>query len=632
MKKHRWQSYEEKNLVDAVTAASTKALDVVSLRELKGTLPTGTIGDRQFSRLILGGNLLSGWAHSRDLIYVSQLVKAYHNKDRIFATLLVAEKCGVNTLLTNPILCSLIDEYWKRRIGKIQFISDCAGLDYDDKGPHPMPFDKYLDKVQRAIDYGAAACYIQGETADYYIRNGQPDRLIKVVEKIRANKVLVGIGAHHLETVKGCVAAGMTPDFWMKTLHHHGYWSARHPEWHDNMFCNNPDDTTAWMAGRKEPWIAFKVMAAGAIHPKEAFRYAFEQRRRLRVRRHVRLPDGRGREHRARRARAAGARLAAAALDGVGGRSVRADAARRARAPRRADAPCDEHVRRGDRRGPVAGASRGGDRPRLRGDGARRRSADALRGRLRARRAECGRPAARPAARAEDGAGARPRAAPGQRAAPSTRQWRRWSTCTSSTSQRTAVPPGEPELRDGAGDRRAVHLRLGARALGFDRGRHGADARRHRQGLRRRPHGRDDRSHGVRHALVNAGGDIRALGSRANGGPWRVGVQDPRRPEALVEVVDLADAAVATSGDYVRFHDVERRTTTRSCPRAAARRTRSRASASARRRRSTRTRWRPPSFVLGAEAGCRLVEGHRQAECLLLARDGSRRASTRWAA
>ncbi len=276
-KKRQWQSYEERNLVDAVTAASTKTLDVASLRELKGALPMGRVGDKQFSRLILGGNLLSGWAHSRDLIYVSQLVKAYHNKDRIFATLLVAEKCGINTLLTNPILCSLIDEYWKRRIGKIQFISDCAGLDYDDKGPKPMPFDKYLDKVQRAIDYGAVACYIQGETADHYIRNAQPDRLIKVVERIRSNKVLVGIGAHHLETVQGCVAAGMTPDFWMKTLHHHDYWSARHPEWHDNMYCNNPDDTTAWMAGRKEPWIAFKVMAAGAIHPKLAFRYAYER-------------------------------------------------------------------------------------------------------------------------------------------------------------------------------------------------------------------------------------------------------------------------------------------------------------------------------------------------------------------
>jgi hypothetical protein len=276
VRKRRWASYEEKNLVDAVTAASTKTLDVAGLRDLKGTLPKGKIGGKEFTRLILGGNLLSGWAHARDLIYVSQLVKAYHDKERIFETLLMAEKCGIDTLLTNPILCSLIDEYWKRRIGTIRFISDCAGLDYDEKGAKPAPFDKYLDKVKRAIDYGAVACYIQGETADYYMKNGQPDRLAKVIDLVRKNGVLVGIGAHRLETLQGCVAAGMTPDFWMKTMHHHDYWSARHPEWHDNLYCDTPAETAAWMRERKEPWIAFKTMAAGAIHPREAFRYAWE--------------------------------------------------------------------------------------------------------------------------------------------------------------------------------------------------------------------------------------------------------------------------------------------------------------------------------------------------------------------
>ena len=276
VRKRRWSSYEERNLVDAVTAASTKTLDVASLRQLKGTLPMGRIKDKEVSRLILGGNLLSGWAHSRDLIYVSQLVKAYHTKDRIFATLLMAEKCGVNTLLTNPILCSLIDEYWKRRIGRIQFISDCAGLEYDEKGARPMAFDKYLDKVRRAIDYGAVACYIQGETADHYMKAGQPDRLEKVIDLVRARNVIVGIGAHRLETLQGCVAAGLVPDFWMKTMHHHDYWSARHPEEHDNMYCHTPVETAAWMRGRPEPWIAFKTMAAGAIHPKQAFRYAYE--------------------------------------------------------------------------------------------------------------------------------------------------------------------------------------------------------------------------------------------------------------------------------------------------------------------------------------------------------------------
>ena len=97
-----------------------------------------------------------------------------------------------------------------------------------------------------------------------------------MIEKIRQNKVIVGVGAHYLETLQGCVATGMVPDFWMKTMHHHDYWSARHPEEHDNMYCHTPAETAAWMRERKEPWIAFKVMAAGAIHPKDAFRYAYE--------------------------------------------------------------------------------------------------------------------------------------------------------------------------------------------------------------------------------------------------------------------------------------------------------------------------------------------------------------------
>jgi hypothetical protein len=28
--------------------------------------------------MVLGGNLIGGWAHARDLIYVDKLVKAYH--------------------------------------------------------------------------------------------------------------------------------------------------------------------------------------------------------------------------------------------------------------------------------------------------------------------------------------------------------------------------------------------------------------------------------------------------------------------------------------------------------------------------------------------------------------------------
>ncbi len=274
-KQKKWKSYEEQNLVDAVTSASIKNFKVTDLSELKQTIQTAKIQNKTFSRVILGGNLLSGYSHSRDLIYVSELVKRYHSRDKIFATFLLAEKCGVNTVLSHPIMATMIDEYWKRGLGKIQFISDCAGLNYD-KGVYPKPFDEYLDFVKRAIDYGATACYIQGETADYYIQNNLVDRLEKVIQLIEDNHVIMGIGAHRIETIQACVEHGFDPAFWMKTLHDHNYWSAKHPEWHDNMYCFNPTKTIEYMKTLPQPWIAFKVMAAGAIHPQQAFRYAFE--------------------------------------------------------------------------------------------------------------------------------------------------------------------------------------------------------------------------------------------------------------------------------------------------------------------------------------------------------------------
>jgi thiamine biosynthesis lipoprotein len=65
--------------------------------------------------------------------------------------------------------------------------------------------------------------------------------------------------------------------------------------------------------------------------------------------------------------------------------------------------------------------------------------------------------------------------------------------------------------------------------------------------------------HGIAHALVNLGGDVRALGSQPGGAPWRVGIVHPRHPRGVIGEVELADAAVATSGDYERYFEIDGR-------------------------------------------------------------------------
>jgi thiamine biosynthesis lipoprotein len=60
--------------------------------------------------------------------------------------------------------------------------------------------------------------------------------------------------------------------------------------------------------------------------------------------------------------------------------------------------------------------------------------------------------------------------------------------------------------------------------------------------------------HGIRQALVSAGGDSRVIGDR-RGRPWSVAIRDPRREGEVVAVLPLEDISVSTSGDYERYFD-----------------------------------------------------------------------------
>jgi len=64
---------------------------------------------------------------------------------------------------------------------------------------------------------------------------------------------------------------------------------------------------------------------------------------------------------------------------------------------------------------------------------------------------------------------------------------------------------------------------------------------------------------GIQHALVNAGGDILALGGKGDDQPWRIAIQDPRDRNRIVGIIPLREGALATSGDYENFFDPEKK-------------------------------------------------------------------------
>jgi len=237
-------------------------------------MPMGKIKNLTISRLISGGNLISGWAHARDLSYVHHLMANYNTEQKVLETLALLEECGVNAIIADPRKkpMDVFKAHWKRG-GKIQWIAE----------GHPEP-DDLKTNIRASIDWGASAVYIQGVIGDRWLKEGHADKLGECVEFIKSQGVPGGLGAHMLDVIVNSEARGFDPDFYVKTLHHSNYWSSRRSDQGTDVVSNNadnfweptPEETIQFMKTVKKPWIAFKTLAAGAIHPTSGFQYAFE--------------------------------------------------------------------------------------------------------------------------------------------------------------------------------------------------------------------------------------------------------------------------------------------------------------------------------------------------------------------
>lgn len=256
-------SFEEQALL-AAPANDDSPPQAVATRT--GGMPTGQIGKLKISRMFTGGNLISGFAHSRDLLYVSSLLKSYFTDEKVIETLHLCEEMGINTaILRLDDHCKrILRRYWDERGGAIQWIAQVK-ITPDD-----------LSQIDDAVDHGAVGVYIHGGNGDTFVEHGRVDLLAKAVERIKRRGVIVGIAGHRVEVPMACVEAGIELDFFMKTLHSHAYWSADGRPEHDNIWSRTPEKTIEFMRTVKTPWIAYKVMAAGAIQPSRAFRYAYE--------------------------------------------------------------------------------------------------------------------------------------------------------------------------------------------------------------------------------------------------------------------------------------------------------------------------------------------------------------------
>ena len=269
--------------IDTMSGATIQ-VNKLALSELKGELPKGKVGTHELSRLIMGGNLIGGWAHARDLLYSEQLFKAYNTEKKIFETLMLCEQAGINCInIGFPTIDTLV-KYRKITGSKMKVITQVGIREKAD--------DIYED-VTYAIDNGMDIIQLQGNWCDWLVRDNKLDVIDGLMSRIRSNGILAGMGAHTIDSFIICEENGIVPDYYMKTMHHDNYWSAHprenrmpfevdgkksndHNKFHDNCFCPFPDKTVEFVNRVEVPVMGFKVLAAGAIHPRDGFRWAFE--------------------------------------------------------------------------------------------------------------------------------------------------------------------------------------------------------------------------------------------------------------------------------------------------------------------------------------------------------------------
>ena len=245
--------------VEAVTSATVKVHEFTALAALKAPLAEkAKVGGVEISRLALGGDLIAGHAHARDLIWTDEFMRRYNGGVTLGRTVRYCLHCGIDAVFAEPaFLAPMLAE--AKAFGKeLKAFANCADA----------------KDAALAASGGARGVYLRPETADALARKGDAAGMKSILAALKGPGLPTGVGAEDVATVKFCVANGIVPDFWVLAFHSLDYPAARMETRCNNIWCLDPKTAAEFMKTRPEPWVAIRGMAGGAITPAAAYRFA----------------------------------------------------------------------------------------------------------------------------------------------------------------------------------------------------------------------------------------------------------------------------------------------------------------------------------------------------------------------
>lgn len=263
----------------AVVAASglpsrLGAAVAVESQPTKMALPTIQLGKHSVTRLIAGGNPISGYSHTT--LNMARHMREYFTVERTAEFLEHCEHLGINTWQ-----CDHTEKAKQAlRLARehscgIQFICLHAERSYD------APLKEVMELKPIAIAHS-------GGVTDAMFRAGKLETVHDFVKKVHDCGVLAGVSAHNPQCIQQIEEEGWENDFFMTCF----YYVTRLPEEMQKalgnvtvgepFFQSDPDDMTRVMRQVKKPCLGFKILAAGRLcwtrqSVENAFKYAFRQ-------------------------------------------------------------------------------------------------------------------------------------------------------------------------------------------------------------------------------------------------------------------------------------------------------------------------------------------------------------------
>lgn len=247
---------------EAVTSATVKVHEFTALAALRAKMSeTVKLGGVEISRLALGGELMAGHAHARDLIWPDTFMRRYHGGGALERTFRHAVRCGITAVFAEGEFLDAAKRSAVEAGGTLRFFADCATA----------------EDAAAAKTGGATGVYVRPEATDRLARAGDAAALKALVGAFRATGLPVGVGAEDVATVKFCVENGVLPDYWVLAFHSLAYPAAELGPGFNNLWCVDPEGTAAYMKSRPEPWVSIRGLAGGGIQPYDACKFAYDR-------------------------------------------------------------------------------------------------------------------------------------------------------------------------------------------------------------------------------------------------------------------------------------------------------------------------------------------------------------------